>query len=161
MTSINFVIGDATRPQGEGPRIIAHCCNDVGAWGAGFVLAISRRWKSPEARYLSWAERTRPDALPLGEVQFVDVLDQIVIANIIGQRGCGYTDGVPPVRYDAIMRGFVRVAAEALRRRASVHMPRLGCGLAGGDWQTVEKIISDTLCAHDLQVTVYDLEVSA
>lgn len=33
--SIAFVTGDATAPEGEDVRIIAHVCNDIGAWGAG------------------------------------------------------------------------------------------------------------------------------
>lgn len=27
---INYVIGDATAPQGEGPKFIVHCCNNIG-----------------------------------------------------------------------------------------------------------------------------------
>jgi O-acetyl-ADP-ribose deacetylase (regulator of RNase III) len=54
MTSIHYVRGDATRPQGEGTKIIVHCCNTVGAWGRGFVLALSRRWLSPERAYRLW-----------------------------------------------------------------------------------------------------------
>ena len=45
--SINYVIGDATQPVGEWPKIIVHVCNDIGGWGRGFVTAISKRW--PEA----------------------------------------------------------------------------------------------------------------
>ena len=45
---LTYVNGDATRPQGEGPKFIIHCCNDIGAWGAGFVMAVSRRWGSPK-----------------------------------------------------------------------------------------------------------------
>jgi O-acetyl-ADP-ribose deacetylase (regulator of RNase III) len=36
-------------------------------------------------------------------------------------------------------------------------MPRIGAGLAGGDWATIAQIIQDELCAHDVNVTVYDL----
>lgn len=48
---IQYITGDATDPTGGGNKIIAHVCNDIGAWGAGFVLAISRRWPQPEAEY--------------------------------------------------------------------------------------------------------------
>lgn len=53
MTPLTFVRGDATNPQAKGPKVIAHICNDRGAWGKGFVLAISKRWPEPEAAY--WA----------------------------------------------------------------------------------------------------------
>ncbi len=41
--------------------------------------------------------------------------------------------------------------------KASVHMPRIGAGLAGGDWREIEQIILDELAAHDLDITIYDL----
>ena len=51
MMNIQYVKGDATTPQGDGHKIIVHVCNDLGKWGKGFVLAISKRWKEPEATY--------------------------------------------------------------------------------------------------------------
>lgn len=35
-------------------------------------------------------------------------------------------------------------------------MPRIGCGLAGGKWSRIEPLIANTLCARDVEVTVYD-----
>lgn len=54
MTQITYLKGDATNPMGKGNKIIAHICNDVGGWGKGFVLAISRKWKEPEKAYRKW-----------------------------------------------------------------------------------------------------------
>ncbi len=34
--------------------MVAHVCNDIGGWGKGFVLAVSRRWPEPEAAYRAW-----------------------------------------------------------------------------------------------------------
>ena len=48
---INYLKADATIPQAEGNIIISHICNDIGAWGKGFVLAISKRWKEPAKQY--------------------------------------------------------------------------------------------------------------
>lgn len=45
MKTIQYLKGDATNPQVEGNKIITHICNDIGGWGKGFVLAISKRWK--------------------------------------------------------------------------------------------------------------------
>ena len=55
MRSTDYTIGNATQPEGR-PAIIVHVCNDVGAWGRGFVLALSRRWPEPERRYRHWAQ---------------------------------------------------------------------------------------------------------
>lgn len=40
---------------------------------------------------------------------------------------------------------------------ASVHMPRIGCGLGGGNWEFVESLIVEYLCDRGVPVTVYDL----
>lgn len=155
MIPITYLIGDATRPVGSGLKIVAHCCNDEGAWGAGFVLALSARWKKPERDYR--AQRAF-GGWRLGDVQFVAVKDDIVVANIIGQHGTGWLGGIPPIRYDAIREGFNRIEASNVESEAfSVHMPRLGCGLAGGDWKQIERLIVETLCARDVPVFVYDL----
>jgi O-acetyl-ADP-ribose deacetylase (regulator of RNase III) len=157
MKSISYVRGDATAPQGDGVRIIAHVCNDRGGWGRGFVVAISRRWTDPEEQYRAWfAERAISD-FALGAVQFVQVEDEIWVANMIGQHGMSASHSVPPIRYDAVETCLEAVAAKAAELQASVHMPRIGCGLAGGTWDRIEPIITKTLSERDIAVTVYDL----
>ena len=155
---IEYVEGDATQPVGAGAKVIVHVCNDVGGWGKGFVVALSRRWKNPERRFRAWyrgqGEDTRPFAL--GEAQLVEVEPALWVANVIGQRGLKPKDGVPPVRYDAIRQGLAQVAAFAAEHGASVHMPRIGCGLAGGSWEVVSGLIEETLGAAGVPVVVYD-----
>jgi hypothetical protein len=40
---------------------------------------------------------------------------------------------------------------------ATVHMPRIGCGLAGGTWDRIEPLIQNRLIAAGVHVTPYDL----
>ena len=155
--SITYVIGDATDPSREKPGIIVHVCNDIGAWGKGFVLALSKRWREPEREARAWykGERTPPHAL--GEVQFVQVEEALWVANLIGQHGIRRKNGVPPIRYQAIQDGLNRVAEYARIRGATVHMPRIGCGLAGGVWDKIEPMINAELVNKGILVVVYDL----
>ena len=155
--NIIYLIGDATQPASDGPKIIVHVCNDIGGWGRGFVLAISKRWPAPEQQYRTWhlGETSQPFAL--GEVQFVDVNNSITVANLIGQRDIHSIDGISPVRYDAIRKGLKTVAAKAKQAGATVHMPRIGCGLAGGKWDEVAQIIDQELTKEGVPVYVYDL----
>jgi len=159
---LRYAVGDATLPEGDGPKVIVHVCNDVGGWGAGFVLALSRRWPEPQQHFEDWYARRAAAVDPpfaLGQVQFVAVGDDLWVANLIGQRDIVARDGVPPVRYDAIEEGLRRVAAFAAEHDATVHMPRIGAGLAGGDWAKIEAVITRAL-AH-ASVTVYDLPAKA
>ncbi len=52
--------------------------------------------------------------------------------------------------------GLAKVRNHALARKATVHMPRIGCGLAGGKWEEVEPIVEQQLISHGVNVTVYD-----
>src|SRR5580698_469239 len=154
--AIRYVEGDATDPGGGGRKIIVHICNDEGKWGKGFVLAVSRRWDAPERVYRD-AFKGASAHPALGDVQFVSVSSDVTVANVIGQRGIqANAEGVPPVRYEAIRAGLEKVAVEARRTGASIHMPRIGCGLAGGEWAKIEPIVLETLTAKDVGVTVYD-----
>ena len=152
MKPITYLIGDATHPIGDGQKIIPHVVNNIGAWGAGFVLAISKRWSLPEQEYLKLKE------YPLGFVQLIKVEDDITVANIVGQHGIGFKNGIPPIRYDAIEKGFDFLYGHAKKNDASIHMPRLGCGLAGGHWDEIEKLITTNFSVKDIEVFVYDLK---
>lgn len=157
--SISYVVGDATAPQGDGNKIIVHVCNDIGGWGRGFVLALSNRWDEPERAYGRWFEARHDNDFALGAVQLVAVESELWVANLIGQRDIYPGPDGPPVRYDAIETGLITVAGEAVARRASVHMPRIGSGLAGGRWEDVAAIIERTLLPAAVPVVVYDLPV--
>jgi len=156
MLPIAYLKGDATLPQAAGPAIICHVCNDAGGWGKGFVVAVSRRWHQPEAAYRTWfAERKRND-FGLGSVQLVQVETAKWVANMVAQVGTRPHNGRPPIRYDAVAACLATLSAHAVRLGASVHMPRIGCGLAGGEWSEVEPLIQAQLLPHGLQVFVYD-----
>ncbi len=155
---IQYVRGDATVPQAIGTKIIAHVCNDVGAWGKGFVLALSRRWPEPAQAYKDWYRDREAKDFALGAVQFVQVAADLWIANMVAQHGIRAARGNPPIRYDALEGCLEKVASKAIALKASVHMPRIGCGLAGGEWSQIEPMLLEQLCEQNIPVTVYDFE---
>lgn len=156
---ITYLTGDATQPVGDGNKIIAHVCNDVGGWGRGFVVALSKRWAPPEEQYRSWAKGLLVafPAFSLGNVAFVPIEPAIMVANMIAQHDTKWMNGKPPIRYEALKECLSKVSDVAIDFQSSVHMPRIGCGLAGGDWSIVEKLINETLT--NVKTYVYDLPV--
>jgi O-acetyl-ADP-ribose deacetylase (regulator of RNase III) len=150
--TISYITGDATQPVGNNVRIIIHIVNDAGGWGKGFVTSISKRWLEPEQAYRQW--HAKGDNFALGMVQLVKLPDDIIVANMIAQHGYSYA-GHPAIQYPALHMCLSKVAKRTKELGATVHMPRIGCGLAGGIWSQVERIILDTM--NDLDVTVYDL----
>lgn len=156
MVELELVRGDATSPRGKGVKIIAHVCNDLGGWGKGFVLAVSRRWPEPEAAYRRWHRERAGNDFGLGAVQFVQVERYVWVANMIGQRGIRTGSKGVPVRYEAIGTALGSVAAEARRLGASVHMPKIGCGLVSGRWELIRPLIEDRLIRGGVAATVYE-----
>jgi hypothetical protein len=114
--------------------------------------------------YRAWYREEIFEPFGLGQVQFVQVNSTIWVANIIGQHGIrergiwSYKSDFRPIRYKAIGEGLGigigKVNQKALELSATVHMPRIGCGLAGGKWSVVEEIIKRTMT---VPVIVYDL----
>jgi O-acetyl-ADP-ribose deacetylase (regulator of RNase III) len=154
-TVINYLVGDATNPKIPGNKVIVHVCNDIGGWGKGFVLAISKRWTTPENKYREWF-KTKDNFL-LGQTQFVKVESDLWVANLIGQHKINKDEnGNAPIRYNAIAKGLDQVTQFAKDNQATVHMPRIGCGLAGGTWDKIEPLIQNSLLYAGIETYVYD-----
>ena len=96
----------------------------------------------------------------LGVVQIVPVEKDVFVVNMIGQHDVKpmRIDNVivPPIRYDAVLQCLRKVAMYAKILKATVHAPRFGAHLAGGNWETIEKCINEALPTID--VTIYDLK---
>ena len=158
---IHYIKGDATNPlinKGE-YSVICHCCNTLGAWGAGFVLALSKRFPKVKEHYLSLIKSINSGER-LGKVGFVKTNKNIVVANILAQdRIYRSVDGKIPLNYDALREVFRNVYNKFIGYKDipfTIHMPRIGCGLAGGDWNIVENIIKDEFIKNGIDVYVYD-----
>lgn len=159
---IQYVKGDATNPIGDGMKLLPHICTTAGGWGRGYVLALSKKWSDPEFMYRSWFKKGENPAkgtrqFELGAVQYIPVEKNICVVNMISQEGYS-RPGLPAIRYEALEQCLEKLVDVALKNKASIHMPRIGAGLAGGDWQEIERIINRTLCASNINVFVYDLE---
>ncbi len=158
--AIQYLKGDATSPQAKGVKIVCHVCNDLGGWGKGFVLAISKRWPEPEKDYRKWHRERSKNDFALGNIRVIQVEQYIYVANMIGQKGMKTGSKGPPIRYEAIESCLTKLADSALDLGASIHMPRIGCGLAGGKWNKIEPIINRTLIENTIATYVYDLMAS-
>lgn len=149
--SVIYKPGDATLPDPDGrPTIIAHVVNDVGAWGKGFVVALAKRYPQARAAYRKRWRRWR-----LGDVQYVWFGVNNYIANMFAQKGV--TGPKPRVRYGPLRKCLRNVLQEAVsvEDTAIVHMPRVGCGLGGGDWDVVRDMIENLAGEAGADVVVF------
>jgi O-acetyl-ADP-ribose deacetylase (regulator of RNase III) len=143
---LHEVKGDALgHEMDRRPLIIAHVVNDVGGWGRGFVVPLAKRWPQARSAYKRGWRKHR-----LGDVQYVEVEDTVTVANMFAQHGLGR--GQRRLRYGALRAALQDVAKYARNKGARIQMPKVGCGLAGGRWDTVRGIVEEEL--DDLDVTV-------
>lgn len=168
MAKIHYIIGDATLPietEAEN-RLIVHCCNTLGAWGAGFVIPLAKRYPNARSSYFNYIHKGN---VSLGDVDEVKVTDNIYVENLMGQKFLGKgPNGEIPCDYNAIETGFLNIISKWFsydstirknKQNFSIHMPRIGCGLAGGDWKIIENIIQRTFVdIANVDVYVYDLK---
>lgn len=120
-------------------------------------MAISKKWKQPESEYRKWFQSG--ENFNLGKIQTVQVEEDVWVCNMIGQhKTISNSKRIPPIRYEAVEKCLNKLIDEALQLNASVHMPRIGCGLAGGKWEEIEPIIERTLLKNNVEVYVYDFE---
>jgi O-acetyl-ADP-ribose deacetylase (regulator of RNase III) len=154
---IHFVTGDAAAPQAEGSLVIAHVVNNRGGWGKGFALSLSHHCPLAEAFYRDWFRKRRYDGVPfeLGQVQVCQVTSCVAVANMLAQDGYQSKVNTKPLNYDALARCLRTVSRWATDYKATIHMPRVGSGLAGGDWIVIESLLENHL-AHN-EVYVYSL----
>jgi len=162
--AINYMKGDATRPLGRGKQIIAHIVNDVGKFGAGFSGALDTRFKKiPSKSYAEWFREKEVLGIQfqLGAVLYTRVAGpRVMVAHMLAQHGVG-TDR-QRVDYDALTVCLFDLMRSARQEKASVHMPRIGTGLAGGTWAVIGSILKLAFEHADggrqsVQVYVYDL----
>lgn len=136
--------------QGEFDLII-HGCNCHGAMGAGIAKAI--RSTFPEA-YEADLRTPKGDRSKLGTISAATVERegrQIIVVN-------GYTqfDWSGPgvlVDYDAVRSVMAEVKSRYSGKR--IGYPKIGAGLAGGDWETIARIIDEELQGEDHTLVEY------
>lgn len=151
--NINYINGDATAPIGDKHKTIIHCCNNKGGWGKGFVLSLSNKWSLPEKIY-----RSRLDYV-LGEIMIVNVESDITVINMVCQNGFRSKDNPTPLDYAALAICLDNVYKYCKFKNTSVHCPRIGCGLAGGNWEYIEELLKHAFIDNNIPVTVYDYGV--
>jgi len=159
VSPIHFVRGDALQPRGEGDKIVAHVVNDqTPNWGAGFGKALQTKWPQAQRAFKEAFEQTRGPKLGLTFLSRVE--DQVAVFQMVAQKGYGASPKTR-LRYGALRDCLQHLREAAIQRNATVHMPKIGTGEAGGSWALVSNLITEELCTRGISVTVYELPGTA
>ncbi|MCI0426408.1 MAG: ImmA/IrrE family metallo-endopeptidase [Nitrospiraceae bacterium] len=155
-SKIEHLRGDATQPRGSGKKIVAHVVNDkTPNWGGGFASVVRSKWPDVQTDFRDWVS-SDPTRLELGKSRLFWVDDEIGVFSMVSQHGYGPSPR-PRIRYAALSAALKSLGDAALSENASIHMPTIGCGQAGGRWSVVKELIDESLCQRRVCVTVYEL----
>ena len=154
---IEYLFGDARKPRGTGKRVIAHIVNDGAAkWGGGFALEVAKEWSFIQEAFQELVSQDR-SKLSLGKVHWAKIDEDLSIVHMVAQEGYGSSGGRPRIRYAALVETLDRLYEIASKQRANVHMPRIGTGQAGGNWELIRDMIDERLVRRGIRVFVYTL----
>ncbi len=117
---IIYLKGDATRPRGDGFRIICQVVNDKAPlWGGGFALVVRRRFPKVQEDFSFWAKE-RDELFILGSSRFCLVDKSLAVFNMICQKGYGPSRR-PRIRYSPMKACLDKLADVAAEREARGH----------------------------------------
>lgn len=156
MGRLTHLRGDAF---GSHREILCHGTNARGVFGAGFAAQVARRWPHVADAY---RRKYRESGWATGDVQLVrvdrpgDRVRPRFVANVCSQHD--YGRGRDRVDYPALLAGLMRLFRWCEPFGFGVAMPRIGAGLAGGDWPRIEGLIVIALDGRDIEVDVYELQ---
>lgn len=154
---IHMVRGDATNPRGsQEPVIIAHIVNNrARSWGGkGFAKELSAKHQGASREYSAWASESGNGKL--GQLHLAEDPGGALVASLVAQSGYGESSG-PRLRLRSLAHCLEQLSREAKRLNASVHMPAIGTGQAGGKWPPIRDLIIEMLVDQGIPVTVYVL----
>ena len=141
-------------------NVIGHQANCFCLMGSGIAPLIAAAFPDAEkADNETFAgNRNKLGDFTVGEHLVVGALEEeyIQIYNLYGQYGYGREK--VDTNYIALRHAIRRMAQNLDPHYARIGLPKLGCGLGGGDWAIVSEIIEDELDNFD--VTIYVLDES-
>ena len=143
---MNVIKGDLLKLALDGRfDVIVHGCNCQCQMGKGIALSIKHKF--PEA-YEADLKTPRGDRAKLGTISVARVERPSATFDVVN----AYTqfhwrgDGVL-ADYDAIRSAFKEIKRRFTGKR--IGYPKIGAGLAKGDWPTIAKIIDEALAGED------------
>jgi len=136
---------------------IVHGCNAQGVMGSGVALAVKQKYPEVFKDYVERHAKSTPDepGLVLGDAYAVTVKNnELVIWNAITQNL--YGTGHRQVNYDAVETCFAKINNLIGQYKdyfpTEVHIPLIGAGRGGGNWEIIREIIEQTM---DYPVTLW------
>nr|XP_055213160.1 chromodomain-helicase-DNA-binding protein 1-like isoform X5 [Gorilla gorilla gorilla] len=159
-TSLKYVSGDVTHPQaGAEDALIVHCVDDSGRWGRGGLFTALEKRSAEPRRIYELAGKMKD--LSLGGVLLFPVDDkesrnkgQDLLALIVAQHR-DRSNVLSGIKMAALEEGLKKIFLAAKKKKASVHLPRIGHATKGFNWYGTERLIRKHLAARGIPTYIY------
>lgn len=143
--------GDLVTLAKEGKfNVIAHGCNCFCTMGAGIAPHMALVFGCDKFRLEDSAYKG--DINKLGQIDYVRIPDGVWVINAYTQYGV--SRHVRALDYDALTLCLRKINFRFNGRH--IGLPKIGCGLAGGDWKVVKEIIIKELSSCDVTIVIYN-----
>lgn len=126
--------------------VIVHGCNCFSTMGAGVAKIIKEKY--PYAFLVDKNSKMTPNE-KLGKITHTTGLTKPIIVNAYTQF---QWKGKHNADYEAIRSSMKLIKKQFSGKK--IGMPKIGAGLAGGDWNIIKKIIDDELIDENVTVIV-------
>ena len=169
---IQYKVGDLFENLPDNKIIvIPHVCNDVGAFGGGFVVPLARNFPTAKIEYQKEINMNQfLEKRSIGLLNTVVAEDnehrKVIVENMIAQTGLINANNPRPLKYWALVKCMLKVARNIRmmshsminvdNREIEIHAPKFGSCLAGGDFSFIKILIEEIW--GDFDVTIYSLE---
>lgn len=159
MGSYKEIKGDLIKLAHKGEfDLIGHGCNCYATMGAGIAKSIKSNFYGA---YLADKNQKEPKGIMrLGNFSFAIEETKggkkIYVVNFYSQHYPG-----PDYNYEAIKSSFkalVNNLDEIIEdpSKFKIGLPLIGCGIAGGDWKKVSKIVKKEFKKYNVTVVIFD-----
>ncbi len=146
---ITYIDGDLVK-DAEQFDVIGHCCNCFCTMGSGIAPQIKAKF--PEA-YEADCATTKGDKGKLGTISYTETTNPIVV-NLYGQYDyTGRRQNKMDLDYDALKSALILMKEKFSGKK--IGLPRLGAGLAGGDWTIIEGILKEVFAGEYVTIVNY------
>lgn len=133
--------------------VIVHGCNCFHTFGSGIAKQIKEQYNGAYLKDINdskFANKEKLGSYTKYITQNKHYDKNITIINAYTQYNYG-NKNIMYADYDAIKKVMIRIK-DNVSPLSKIGMPKIGCGLANGDWKIVSKIIEDVFTDRDIYI---------
>jgi O-acetyl-ADP-ribose deacetylase (regulator of RNase III) len=136
--------------------VLPHIVNNIGKFGAGVSGVIAKKWPNVLVDYnLFWRQSDLGDTI-ITSAQSENYHNVLFVLSMIAQEGVRTQKNYCPLNYGALKSCMENILNVFNWNDFVICCPKFGAGLAGGNWDIIEKMIKNIWVNNGVDVIFYD-----